>query len=174
MSEHRSSLRVHFIHGMESSPQGDKARFFAAHFDATTPAMDTSDLEGSIATQAAALAAAAREGRSPHVLVGSSFGGAIAVALLARGLHRGPTLLLAQAADKLGVHDPLPEGVAVTLVHGIHDDVVPIEDSRVLARTGTPGLVELVEVDDGHRLKALVDSGRLAELVRELHARASR
>lgn len=174
MSENEERLRVHFIHGLESSPKGDKARFFAAHFDATTPSMDTRDLEGSIATQAAALAAARAAGRAPHVLVGSSFGGAIAVALLARGHHHGPTLLLAQAADKLGIHDPLAEGVAVTLVHGIHDDVVPIEDSRALAATGSPGLVELVEVDDGHRLATLVASGRLAALVRELHERASR
>ena len=41
-------LRVHFIHGLESSPQGEKARFFAAHFDAVTPSMDTRDLEGAI------------------------------------------------------------------------------------------------------------------------------
>jgi predicted esterase len=108
------------------------------------------------------------------VVVGSSFGGAIAVALLARGLWRGPTLLLAQAAQKLGVVDPLPEGVHVTLVHGVHDAIVPIEDSRALSRTGTLGLVALEEVDDEHRLSSLVASGRLAELVRELHARATR
>ena len=166
-------LRVHFIHGLESNPQGSKALFFAAHFDATTPSMDTRDLEGAIATQAAALHTAIAAGRGPDVLVGSSFGGAIAVALLARNLWRGPTLLLAQAADKLGIHDPLPEGVPVTLVHGVHDTIVPVEDSRALARTGSPELVVLEEVDDEHRLATLVDSGRLAELVRALHARAT-
>lgn len=172
MSDPDATLRVQFIHGLESSPQGDKARYFATHFDATTPSMNTGDLEGAIATQAAALEAARASGRPIEVLVGSSFGGAIAVALLARGLWRGPTLLLAQAAEKLGVHDPLPEGVYVTLVHGVHDDVVPVQDSRVLAKTGTPGLVVLEEVDDGHRLASLLASGRLAALVRELSARA--
>jgi pimeloyl-ACP methyl ester carboxylesterase len=142
-------LRVHFIHGLESSPQGEKARFFAAHFDAVTPSMDTRDLEGAIRTQALAIRTAIEAGRGPDVVVGSSFGGAIAVALLARGLWRGPTLLLAQAAQKLGVVDPL-------------------------TRTGTLGLVTLEEVDDEHRLSSLVASGRLAELVRELHARATR
>ncbi len=157
-------LRVQFIHGLESNPQGSKARFLAAHFDALTPAMDTRDLAGAIETQAAALA-----DFQPDVVIGSSFGGAIAVALLARGLWRGPTLLLAQAAEKLGITAPLPEGVVVTIVHGTRDDVVPLEDSRKLARTGTPGLVTLIEVDDEHRLQSLVDSGRLAELVRETH-----
>jgi hypothetical protein len=38
----------------------------------------------------------------------------------------------------------------------------------VLARTGTAGLVTLVEVDDDHRLQTLVDSGSLAELVRRV------
>ncbi|MFN7701450.1 MAG: YqiA/YcfP family alpha/beta fold hydrolase [Deltaproteobacteria bacterium] len=166
-------LRVHFIHGLESSPQGEKARFFAAHFDAVTPSMDTRDLEGAIRTQALAIRNAVEEGRGPDVLVGSSFGGAIAVALLARCLWRGPTLLLAQAAQKLGVLDPLPAGAHVALVHGVHDDVVPLEDSRALSRTGTPGLVTLEEVDDDHRLSSLVASGRLADLVRALHERAN-
>jgi predicted esterase YcpF (UPF0227 family) len=87
-------LRVHFIHGLEGSPQGAKPRFLAEHFDTVAPAMDTSDLPGAIATQEAALAASA-----PDVLVGSSFGGAIAVDLLARGVWRGPTVLLAPAAS---------------------------------------------------------------------------
>jgi pimeloyl-ACP methyl ester carboxylesterase len=161
-------LRVQFIHGLKSSPQGSKAVFLASRFDATTPSMDTRDLAAAIETQARALAEI-----RPDVVVGSSFGGAIAVALLARGLWRGPTLLLAPAAAKLGVTDPLPEGVPVTIVHGVRDAIVPLEDSRALARTGTPSLVVLHEVDDEHRLQSLVDSGLLAELVLELAARRS-
>jgi len=161
-------MRVHFIHGLESSPHGEKARYLAAHFEARTPHMNTGDLAGAIEIQRASIAA-----WRPDVVVGSSFGGAIAVALLGRGHWRGPTLLLAQAAAKLGVHDPLPPGVPVTIVHGVQDAIVPLEDSRVLAKTGTPGLVELIEVDDEHRLSTLVSSGRLAELVRALHARAA-
>ena len=36
-------LRVQFIHGLEGSPQGNKARILARHFQTRTPAMDTSD-----------------------------------------------------------------------------------------------------------------------------------
>ena len=159
-------LHVHFIHGLEGSPQGAKPRFLAEHFDTVAPSMDTSDLVGAIATQAAALAA-----HPPDVLVGSSFGGAIAVALLGQGVWRGPTVLLAPAAARLDVLNRLPVGVAVTVVHGVDDDVIPLADSRALAATGTPALVRLVEVVDDHRLTSLLDTGALAEIVRDTYDR---
>lgn len=162
-----ASIRVQFIHGLESSPQGTKAQLLAQHFTALTPAMDTADFAACIEVQAAALASF-----QPDVLVGSSFGGAVAVALVQRAVWRGPTLLLAQAAFHYPVPRQLPDGVRVWLVHGRGDDIVDIEDSRQLARTGSPGLVRLIEVDDDHPLSVTVDSGRLIELVRELHAAA--
>lgn len=160
-----SPLRVQFIHGLESNPQGAKARFLDAHFDARAPAMDTRDLEGAIAAQAAALA----EFR-PDVLVGSSFGGAVAVALMDRGVWRGPAVLLAPAAALLGLPNRLPDDVTVTVAHGAYDEVVPIEHSRALVAGRSRA--RLIEVDDGHRLQSLVDSGALAALVRETHERA--
>ncbi len=165
-----SRLRVQFIHGLEGSPQGAKAQLLAEHFTAITPAMDTRDFEGCVALHAATIASF-----KPDVLVGSSFGGAVAVALLQRGVWRGPTLLLAQAAQHFGLAPELPHGVHVWLVHGRRDDVVDIEDSRALARSGTPSLVRCIEVDDDHSLHGMVESGRLVETVRELFetARAS-
>jgi hypothetical protein len=62
------------------------------------------------------------------VLVGSSYGGAIAVELPQRRLAR-PTLLLAQAALRRGQRraadrrDDLP-------VHGTRDAIIDVEDSR--------------------------------------------
>jgi hypothetical protein len=158
-------LRVQFVHGLEGSPQGSKARTLAAHFDACTPAMDTGDFDGCVRVQARAL-----EEFRPDVLVGSSFGGAVAVALLQQGLWRGPTLLLAQAALRRGLEPRLPEGVRVWLVHAVQDELVPVEDSRALARSGTPGLVRLLAVDDDHPLHETVASGRLVQLVREIAA----
>jgi predicted esterase len=154
-------LRVQFIHGLEGSPRGSKAQLLARHFTALTPAMDTGDFAACVETQAEALARF-----RPDVLVGSSFGGAIAVELLQRGLWRGPTLLLAQAALKRGGRATLPEGVRVWLVHGLRDPLIDIEDSRRLARTGSPELVRMIEVDDDHPLRGLVRSGELVELVR--------
>ena len=57
-------LRVQFIHGLEGSPQGAKARFLAGPFDVIAPAMDTSDFAGAIEAQARALAE-----RQPDVVV---------------------------------------------------------------------------------------------------------
>lgn len=160
---------MQFIHGLEGSPQGAKAQLFAAQFTALTPAMDTGNFEACVTLHAAATASF-----KPDVLVGSSFGGAVAVALLQRGIWRGPTLLLAQAAQHFSLAPRLPEGVHVWLVHGRHDDVVDIEESRALARSGTPDVVRLIEVDDDHSLHGMVESGQLADIVRELAETAAR
>lgn len=157
------ALRVQFIHGLEGSPLGAKAQLFARHFDALTPAMDTSDFETCVELHRQALATFA-----PDVLVGSSFGAAVAVSLLQRGLWQGPTLLLAQAALRLGLPPQLPEGVHVWLVHGLGDQLIHFEDSRRLAQSGTPGLVRLIEVDDDHSLGRMVTTGTLVSVVRQL------
>jgi hypothetical protein len=162
-----AKLRVLFVHGQESGPQGTKARLLAEHFDALTPAMDTRDFEGCVRQIGRAIAEF-----EPDVVVGSSFGGAVAVALLQRELWRGPTLLLAQAAAQLGVPLRLPEDTWVWIAHGTRDELVPIASSLVLARTGSPERVRLLELRDDHRLSATVASGRLVALVRELAQRA--
>jgi alpha-beta hydrolase superfamily lysophospholipase len=154
-------LRVQFIHGLESGPGASKAVYLARHFDTVTPAMDTRDFEGAFATQVRAL-----EDGAPDAIVGSSFGGAIALALLVRGVFRGPTVLLAPAHRHYGVEERIPERVPVLIVHGTRDTVVSIEGSRALARTGTPGWVELVELDDEHRLSTVLEGDRLAAFVR--------
>ena len=164
----RADLRVQFIHGLLSSPQGAKAQHLARHFDTRTPEMDTRDFTASVAVQAETLRAF-----DPHVLIGSSYGGAIAVELLQRGVWRGPTLLLAQAALRRGQPAVLPADVTVWLVHGTRDAIINCEDSRVLARSGSPGRVRLFEVDDEHALHTTVDDGRLVAWIAALAAERS-
>ena len=123
--------------------------------------MNTKDFASCVAVHETELASF-----RPDVLVGSSFGGAVAVELLHRGAWTGPTVLLAQAAFRMGSRRGLPDNRVVWIVHGTQDEVVDIEDSRRLARTGTPSLVRLVEVDDDHSLHAMVADGRLVDLVR--------
>ena len=163
-----SNVRVQLIHGLEGSPQGNKSRVLAEHFDARTPAMDTSDFAACVGLQAREL-----EAFQPDVLVGSSFGGAVALALLQRGVWRGPTLLLAQAGIRYGLAAALPAGVPVWIVHGLRDDVIDIEDSRGLARAGTPPDVRLIEVDDDHALRESVASGLLTAWVGDIHRAAA-
>ncbi len=156
-------LRVQFIHGLEGSPQGNKARALAAEFETRTPAMDTSNFEACVALHAEAI-----RRFEPDVVVGSSFGGAIAVALLQREQWSGPTLLLAQAALRQGLRAKIPAGERVWMVHARGDEIVPLADSQRLARSGTRGYVQLFEVEDDHALHAFVTSGRLVSMVREL------
>ena len=158
--------RVLFIHGLEGSPQGSKARLFDAHFDALTPAMDTQDFAGCVEVQREAI-----ESFRPDVLVGSSFGGAVAVALLAAGAWRGPTLLLAQAAIHYDAAATLPPDVTVWLAHGTRDELVPVAHSRQLAATGTPDRIRLLEMDDDHPLHASVENGDLLDWVRQIATR---
>lgn len=156
-----SVRRVQFVHGLESGPGGSKARYLAAHFpEALTPEMNTKDFEDSIRVQERAIRA-----NPPDVLVGSSFGGAVAVALLQRGLWNGPTLLLAPAVKHFGLEPWLPENVRVLIVHGTRDAVVDIETSRVLEKSGTPGFVAMMELDDEHRLQSVLEGELLSELV---------
>jgi alpha/beta superfamily hydrolase len=132
----------------------------AEHFETRTRAMNPSDFEACVSRQADVLAEF-----EPDVLVGSSFGGAVAVALLMRGLWRGPTLLLAQAAARYLPDARLPKDVTIWLVHGTHDDIIDPEDSRKLARTGSRDRVRLIEVDDDHPLRASVTAGKLVDWV---------
>lgn len=159
----RNKPRVQFIHGLEGSPKGAKARQIADAFDAVTPAMETSNFEASVDAQSAAL-----HDFRPDVLVGSSFGGAVAVALLRRELWRGPTLLLAQAALHYDPRARLPGDVTVWLVHGTRDDLIDAGQSRRLASTGNPDRVRLLEVDDDHALHASVERGDLTVWIADL------
>lgn len=151
-------MKVHLIHGLEGSPNGNKARFLAEHFDLTCPSMDTSDFNACVELHAALI-----KKESPKVLVGSSFGGAVACALIARGDWTGATVLLASAWKKYGVAVNLGN-VPTLVVHGVGDTVIPVGNSRELTKAGSN--VILAEVDDGHRLHSLVTSGELIKFVR--------
>ena len=96
-------MRVLYIHGLLSSPQGTKARYLSERFECLAPAMQTGDFLGCVAQQTEAVHRFA-----PEVVVGSSFGGAVAVTLMTQGVWTGPTLLLAQAALKMNPDARLP------------------------------------------------------------------
>jgi predicted esterase len=75
-------------------------------------------------------------------------------------------VLLAPGYRHFGVEERVPDRMRVLIAHGTRDEVVPVDDSRALAKTGTKGRVELVEIDDEHRLASLLEGERLAMLVR--------
>ncbi len=127
-------------------------------------------LARSIAVQRAALASA-----RPDVIVASSFGGAVALALLQAGDWGGPTLLLCPAqelvAQRARAAQPtladLPTDIAsrVLIVHGSRDETVPLVSSeRLVAGTSS----RLIVVDDDHRLKATATGEQLRDWLRLL------
>ncbi len=101
------------------------------------------------------------------VVVGSSFGGAVAVELLRRGAWSGPTVLLCPAQGliartaRLPRPAPLaalgPQAKKIVVVHSHSDETVPFDDSKALV---AGSMATLIEVQDDHRLStsATVDA----------------
>jgi esterase/lipase len=163
-------MRVLFLHGLESSPQGPKVLHLQQNpsFEVQAPALDTQPvmaflkrggpeaelpplLESSVRIASEALARFA-----PHAVVGSSFGGAIALMLAHREVWAGPLVLLAPAS-RAKVHLPARHG-RVVIVHGRQDETVPVDDSVQLAAR-SPTEVVLWLVDDDHRLSKSLKRG---------------
>ncbi|KAI9020361.1 hypothetical protein DFJ74DRAFT_672942 [Hyaloraphidium curvatum] len=169
-SASRKPIRVGYLHGRGSTAETNKATFLRDYRDPETgePAFEvvaetyaTDSLKDAVEWADGWLERAGKL----DVLAGSSFGGAVAVHLLRRGAWTGPTLLLAQAytlytGERKTLAEGLPPGRTVTLIHGTVDSIVPCSGSRVLATTGTPETVQLVEIEDEHRLEKL--TGELA------------
>ncbi len=104
----------------------------------------------------------------PLILVGSSMGGHVATAaahsLLAAGLF-----VLAPAYYMEGYEDltPPPPSMPICIVHGWHDDIVPVENSIRYARECSATL-HLVNGD--HRLTENIDeiNGYLEQFIENL------
>ncbi len=113
----------------------------------------------------------------PDIVVGSSWGGAVAVELIRHGHWNGRTVLLAPAvrrvAEKTRRGDAVEiaqqlRGQRIIIFHDPSDDVVPFADSEMLANEAQ---IELRAVESGgHRLLGICKDGRLADTLRELAA----
>ena len=150
--------RVLFLHGLEGSPNGRKGTWLRERYELVAPDLDTSSVEAALKDALIALET------KPDVIVGSSFGGAVLLELLHLGAWRGPCIFLAGAGPKITGRQTLPPGGRAVLVHGLQDDVVPPEHSRILAASRDAD-VQLVEVDDDHRLGGILESGVLSQAI---------
>ncbi len=136
---------IFFFHGLESAPIGTKSIRLAESFDITSPDFQDMDIWERLEK-----AERITEGLEDIVVVGSSFGGLLAALLYARHPERFRGYVLMAPAlhrDFAEEIDTMPERAVV--IHGTHDDVVPIDEVRPFC---APHGVKFIEVDDGHRL----------------------
>jgi len=101
------------------------------------------------------LIAVGLELKGPLVLVGSSMGGHVSAAAASRLGARG-LFLLAPAFYMPGLEAHTPQNLAVptAIVHGWHDDIVPVENSIRWARSTCAALHIL---NSNHRLEDQIE-----------------
>lgn len=162
-----NDFTVVLAHGLEGSPNGRKAvALREAGFEVVCP-----DGRGKVLVERIAQLAPEIASRRGVVLVGSSYGGLAALYLAnTLGQHLRGLVLLAPA---LHHREPpmqqlpslqVPADLPCAVVHGVHDDIVPIDVSRQLGLASPH--VRLMEVDDDHRLTGSL--GIMVECVRQM------
>ncbi len=161
----RTINTVVFSHGKESGPWGAKITAMAEVVRDLKVGVESVDYRGldDPAQRVEKLIAAGRELKGPIALVGSSLGGHVAAAAASR-LDTAALFLLAPAFYMPGFEKYTPQDVAVptVIVHGWHDDVVPVDNSIRWAREHRATLHIL---DSNHRLEDQI--GRICILLRD-------
>ncbi len=142
------TTKIYFLHGLESSSKGTKARFFADSF----PQVVSPDFSGDLKERLQQMEkiCSAENGLS---LIGSSFGGLMATCFALRFPDRVTRLtLLAPALNYGNYHAPkvmLP--IPTILIIGQHDTVTPADKVIPLAEKTFSNLKVRIE-DDNHML----------------------
>lgn len=136
---------IYFFHGLESAPVGTKSLRLKEAFEVVAP-----DFQGMDIWQRLDKAERITADKRDLVVVGSSYGGLLAALLYSRHPERFRGYVLMAPAlyrDAAEQVERMPDNCVV--IHGIHDDVVPLDAVRdTCAKFG----VEVTEVDDDHRL----------------------
>ena len=159
-----------FAHGMEGSPNGSKIRSLReAGFEVLAP-----DFHGmALADRVDLLQRVCEEHREVKpVLAGSSYGGLAASIVVMRmnEAFRGlllcaPALHLTEPPIEDGTVLIAPKGLKTVIIHGIDDDIVPIECSIEYAERSGQEIIAFHKVNDGHRLaeshKQIISAARL-------------
>ena len=152
------SSTVVFSHGKESGPWGRKITAMAALARDLGLGVESIDYRGldDPAARVEKLVAAAARLSKPIVLVGSSMGGHVSAAAAARVRPRG-VFLLAPAFYMPGFEAYTPQDVPcpTAIVHGWHDDIVPVENSVRWAREHHAALHVL---NSDHRLEDCIEA----------------
>ena len=159
-----------FSHGQESGPWGTKIRAMAELAKGLGCEVESIDYQG-IADPTERVNKCIRECarvEAPLILVGSSMGGHVATAA-AEKLGAAGLFVLAPAYFMGGYEEltPEPPSIPICIVHGWHDDVVPVDNSIRFARRCA---ATLHIVDGDHRLTANIEeiNGYLKQFVEKV------
>lgn len=130
--------KILFLHGLESMPGGSKPVFLKSlGFDVIEPDLRKLSFESAIEESQIIF-----DEQNPEIVVGSSRGGAVAMALT---LNRSVSLvLLAPAWKKYGVN--FRQTCPTYILHSKNDNIIDYNDS-LLIRNST-----LIECGENHRM----------------------
>ena len=149
---------VVFSHGKESGPWGSKITAMATVVRDRGAAVESVDYRGldDPADRVRKLIEVGLRLTGPLVLVGSSMGGHVSAAAASQLQPRG-LFLLAPAFYMAGYEDYTPQDVScpTAIVHGWHDDIVPVQNGIRWAREHRAALHVL---DSDHRLENQIDA----------------
>lgn len=152
-----TSPMVIFSHGQESGPWGTKINAMAETARAAGCEADSVDYQGIAdpTERVEKLIAYCEPLVVPLILVGSSMGGHVATAA-ADTVNAVGLFVLAPAYYVPGYEDltPVAPKIPISIVHGWHDDIVPVENS---IRFASECHATLHIVDGDHRLTANID-----------------
>lgn len=140
---------VLFLHGLESTPGGKKPTFLKEQgYKVINPSLPKDDFEESVKIAQVNVYA-----HRPDFIVGSSRGGAVAMAI---NTLQAPTVLIAPAWKKYGVPNKTKNSF---VLHCENDDIVPFEDTQELFRNSEG--TTIVSCGEDHRMS---DAGALEAL----------
>ena len=148
---------VIFSHGQESGPWGTKIKVMANTVRQLGCEAESVDYQGIAdpSERVDRLISFCASIQDPVLLVGSSMGGHVATAA-ADTVNAVGLFVLAPAYYMPGYEDLTPKAprIPISIVHGWHDDIVPVDNSIRYARECS---ATLHIVDGDHRLTANID-----------------
>ena len=157
-------MKLCFLHGLDSSPQGTKASFLRAYDSRCLIPNLPPDINERLKVLEHGL-------RAPVLLVGSSLGGltALMYAMSHPEMVHGLVLLAPAVGTKVeglftGEHKRImssvyiPRGIPTVVIAGFRDEVIPLSSIRgMIERSPDPANIQLLEVDDDHDLHKSLD-----------------
>lgn len=151
--------RVLFLHGLDAKPGGIKPTYLSEQgHEVINPALPRDDFPLSVA-----IAQKELEASRPDVVVGSSRGGAVALAM---DIQDVPVIVLAPAWRFFDIPVRIPP--VLRILHAPADSLIPIAHSHELLDRAGNADIKLIEVGEAHSMTDLESLALLDEQIREL------